>query len=91
MPLAAIAALFALVVAAAAAAAPPAGAAAETDLGIVADAVRVTGARCDQPRSLEADAAASRPDRPAWIVTCESGRFRVIFEGDAGPKVTPLD
>lgn len=61
------------------------------DLGIVAAAVRVTGARCQQPRSIERDTAASLADRPAWIIACEGGRFRVIFEGDTGPEVTPLD
>lgn len=91
MPFAAIVALLASSVVAAAADPTAAGPAAETDLGIVADAIRVTGARCDQPRRVEPDAAATLPDRPAWIVTCESGRFRVIFEGDTGPKVTPLD
>ena len=69
------------------AAAPPA----ESNLNIVAAAVRVTGARCQHPRSIEPDAAASLADRPAWIIACESGRFRVIFEGDTGPRVTPLD
>ena len=69
------------------AAAPPA----ESELGIVAAAVRITGTRCDQPRDVERDASASRPDRPAWIIRCEDGLFRVIFEGDTGPRVTPLD
>ncbi|MFO1112689.1 MAG: hypothetical protein U1E35_02025 [Rhodospirillales bacterium] len=78
----------------AAAADQPAGAeapSAESDLGIVAAAVRVTGARCQQPSRLEPDPAAGLADRPAWIITCEGGRFRVIFEGDTGPRVTPLD
>ena len=70
-----------------AAATPPA----ESDLGIVAAAVRVTGARCQQPSRLEPDPAAGMADRAAWIITCEGGRFRVIFEGDTGPRVTPLD
>lgn len=80
--------------AAAAAGDPPAGAEAppaESDLGIVAAAVRVTGARCQQPSRLEPDPAAGMADRAAWIITCEGGRFRVIFEGDTGPRVTPLD
>lgn len=88
--LAALAALLAPAVAAAADP-PPAGPAAETDIGVVATAVRVTGARCEHPRRLEADPAATLVDRPAWIITCEDGRFQVIFEGDTGPKVTPLD
>jgi len=69
----------------------PAGPAAETDTAIIAAAVRVTGARCEHPSRLVPDPAATLADRPAWIITCEDGRFRVIFEGDTGPKVTPLD
>lgn len=63
----------------------------ESDLQIVAAAVRVTGARCEQARDLKSDPVASLPERPAWIIRCENGSFRVIFEGDAGPRVTPLD
>jgi hypothetical protein len=63
----------------------------ESDLQIVAAAVRVTGARCDQARDIERDPIASLPERPAWIIRCEDGSFRVIFEGDTGPRVTPLD
>jgi hypothetical protein len=57
----------------------------------VAAAVRVTGAGCDEPRALEYDAEASRPDRPAWVIRCEQGSFRVIYQGDTGPEVTPID
>lgn len=63
----------------------------ESDLAVVAAAVRVTGASCQQPSRLEPDPAMTAADRPAWIITCEGGRFRVIFEGDTGPRVTPLD
>ena len=56
----------------------------------VAAAVRITGSRCDHPSELRYDAAASQPDRPAWIIRCEEGLFRVLFEGDTGPRVTPL-
>lgn len=70
-----------------AAGAPPT----ESNLAIVAAAVRVTGAPCQQPSRLEPDPAATLADRPAWIIACEGGRFRVIFEGDTGPRVTLLD
>ena len=63
----------------------------EDDLQIVAAAVRVTGARCHQPLGVERDAVESRPERPAWIIRCEEGLFRVIFEGDTGVRVTPVD
>ncbi len=59
-------------------------------IAAVAAAVRITGSRCDHPSELHYDAAASQPDRPAWIIRCEEGLFRVLFEGDTGPRVTPL-
>ena len=56
----------------------------------VAAAVRITGSQCDHPRALQYDAAASQPDRTVWIIRCEEGLFRVLFEGDTGPHVTRL-
>ena len=64
--------------------------AAETDIAIVATAVRQRGYACDRPQSLRSDLQSSLPDRPAWIIDCEQGRFRVTFEGDTGARVTPL-
>lgn len=63
----------------------------ETDIEILAAAVRVRGYACEKPHAVEPDARASLPDRPAWIIHCECGRFRVIFEGDTGPRVLPLE
>ncbi|MBK8210723.1 MAG: hypothetical protein IPK78_12920 [Rhodospirillales bacterium] len=63
----------------------------ESDLQIVAAAVRVTGALCNQARDIKRDPVASLPERQAWIIRCENGSFRVIFEGDTGPHVTPLE
>ena len=62
----------------------------ENAMATVAAAVRATGMRCDDPRGIEYDAAESHADRPAWIIRCQQGAFRVVFEGDTGPKVTPL-
>jgi hypothetical protein len=59
-------------------------------IAIIAAAVRDRGFACDRPDSAERDAAASLPDRKAWIIRCEDSRYRVIFEGDTGPRVTPL-
>jgi hypothetical protein len=63
----------------------------ETTIDIIAAAVRERGFACAAPRSVEHDAEASRPDRDAWLIACERGRFRVVYEGDTGPRVTPLD
>jgi hypothetical protein len=63
----------------------------ETTLDIVAAAVRERGFVCDRPRSVGRDPSASGPDRAAWIIECEGARYRVIFEGDTGPRVAPVE
>lgn len=59
------------------------------DVDVVATAVRDRGFPCSRPSSIGHDAAASRPDRDAWVITCSEGRYRVIYEGDTGAQVTP--
>jgi hypothetical protein len=63
----------------------------ETTLDIVAAAVREKGFACDRPRSVGRDPSASEPGRAAWIIQCDGVRYRVIFEGDTGPRVAPLE
>jgi hypothetical protein len=63
----------------------------ETAIAIVAAAVRDGGFACDRPISAERDPSASRPDRAAWIIQCETARYRVVFEGDTGALVLPLE
>lgn len=63
----------------------------ETTLDIVAAAVRERGFVCDRPRSVGRDPSASEPGRAAWIIECEGARYRVIFEGDTGPRVAPVE
>jgi hypothetical protein len=63
----------------------------ETDLQVVAAAVRARGLPCDRPQSVEPDSGASLPDRQAWIVCCETARYRVIFEGDTCPRVMRIE
>ena len=53
--------------------------------------VRMRGFACDNPREAVPDPEASRPDERAWILTCESGRYRVTFTGDTGAIVPPRD
>jgi len=62
----------------------------ETDSEILAAAVRSRGLPCDEPRDVERDPQASLPDRPAWTVRCAQARYRVIYEGDASPRVDVL-
>lgn len=58
---------------------------------IVAATVRQEGHSCDNPTDIEADPEYSSPDQKAWILTCESGRYRVKYKGgDAGAFVEPL-
>lgn len=68
----------------------PAAANSESPAQIVATAVREKGIVCDDPQDVAPDDAASEADRPAWIIRCGEQRFRVIFEGDTGPRVIPL-
>jgi hypothetical protein len=57
----------------------------------IAAAVRVHGYACEQPRGATRDGSQSSSDEEAWIITCESGRYRVKFTGDTGSLVEPLE
>ena len=76
-----------LPVASAGAADPPP----ETAPAIIAAAVRDRGFPCDRPISAEREPSVSQPDRPAWIIRCDDVRYRVVFEGDTGARVMPLE
>ncbi|QLH38633.1 MAG: hypothetical protein HWD60_06335 [Defluviicoccus sp.] len=67
----------------------PDGAPPDTDA--LAAAIRIRGFPCDQPLSPVEDRSDTHPDRPGWIVRCAQGRYLVVYEGDTGPQVTPLD
>lgn len=62
----------------------------ETTIEMVATGLRARGYTCDRPSALAPDPAQSAPDERAWLLTCETGRYRVIFKGDAGPEVERL-
>jgi len=57
----------------------------------IAAAVRVHGYACEQPTGATRDGSQSSSDEEAWIITCESGRYRVKFTGDTGSLVEPLE
>lgn len=61
----------------------------QTPTTIVAAAVRDAGHACKKPKQPVADPKASSADEEAWIIQCETGRYRVKFMGDRGPKVEP--
>jgi hypothetical protein len=63
----------------------------ETAAAIVAAAVRDRGFVCDRPISAEREPSVSQADRPVWIIRCDNARYRVVFEGDTGARVTPLE
>jgi hypothetical protein len=63
----------------------------ETTVAIIAAAVRDRGFACARPISAEREPSASRPDRAAWIIQCDTARYRVVFEGDTGALVLPLE
>jgi hypothetical protein len=60
-------------------------------MAVIADAVRVHGYVCEQPKDASRDAEHSTPAEEAWIITCETGRYRVKFMGDTGSRVEPLE
>lgn len=49
----------------------------ETAKDIIAAHVRLQGYPCDAPKSARRDPTASRPDEAAWVLVCESARYRV--------------
>lgn len=60
---------------------------AETPVNIVADQIRRQGYKCENPKSAERDAQASRPDEPMWILTCENATYRVRLKPDMAADV----
>ncbi|MEO1090911.1 MAG: hypothetical protein AAFX81_09785 [Pseudomonadota bacterium] len=69
---------------------PASAGAQETPLDVVAAAVRVEGHACTKPQFVSADPAESGPDDRVWTLDCESGRYRVTFDGDSRPRVERL-
>ncbi len=63
----------------------------ETAAAIIATAVRDRGFACDRPISAEREPSASQPNRAAWIIQCDTARYWVVFEGDTGALVLPLE
>jgi hypothetical protein len=49
----------------------------EMSADVLATHLRLQGYKCDRAQSAERDAKQSRPDEAAWIVTCDTGTYRV--------------
>lgn len=62
----------------------------QTPTSVVAAAVRDAGHECKRPAKLVPDPKTSSADEEAWIIQCETGRYRVRFMGDRGAKVEPV-
>jgi hypothetical protein len=67
----------------------PASSPAATDA--IAAAVRIKGYSCQTPAVISPDFAAGTRLEPVWLVNCGGDRYRVIFVGDTGPLVEPLN
>lgn len=68
----------------------PAARAQETPQDIIAAHLRLQGYKCDAPSKAKRDAAASRPGEAVWVITCESGRYRVRLIPDMADIVEPF-
>ncbi len=57
---------------------------------IIAAQVRAQGYACDQPRSAERDAQASKPNEEVWVLQCEGAQYRVRLVPDLAAQVETL-
>ena len=62
---------------------------AETDAAIVADQVRSQGFACSEPASAVRDAANSKPDQAAYVLTCANATYNVRLIPDMAAEVAP--
>ena len=58
---------------------------------ILAAQLRDQGYACDQPKSAEEDAQASKPDEEVWVVQCENAKYRMRLHPDMAAEVEKLD
>ncbi|MGD9502140.1 MAG: hypothetical protein AB7V40_06600 [Methyloceanibacter sp.] len=58
---------------------------------ILAAQLRDQGYVCDQPKSAEQDAQASKPDEEVWVVQCENARYRMRLHPDMAADIERLD
>jgi hypothetical protein len=66
-------------------------AAEETPVDVLAAHLRLQGHRCDHAQSAQRDAQLSKPDSVVWIVTCESGSYRVQLVPHMAARVERIE
>ena len=62
---------------------------AAVDAAIVADQVRSQGFTCTEPASAVRDAANSKPDQAAYVLTCANAAYNVRLIPDMAAEITP--
>jgi hypothetical protein len=62
----------------------------EIPADIIAVQIRKQGYECQNPQSAKRDPAASQPDLPVWILTCENASYRVRLVGNMADRVEKL-
>lgn len=86
------AALLAIALPAAAAIAVPSARAAPQGVeAIIAVDLRQKGYVCDKPERAERDPTETTPLQTAWVITCETGRYQVIFGRNRLSRVRRID
>jgi hypothetical protein len=63
----------------------------EMEEGSLAAAIRDAGHPCDHVTGMERSQEGAAEGFIVWVVHCNSGEYRVIFKGDTGSEVVPLD
>ena len=63
----------------------------ESAKDIIATTVRSQGHPCERPERAIRDAAASAPDRAAWVLECADARYWVRYDNDVPAEVRRLD
>jgi hypothetical protein len=62
----------------------------EIPADIIAVQVRKQGYTCCKAQSAKRDPAASQPDLPVWILTCDNATYRVRLVGNMADRVEQL-
>jgi len=63
----------------------------ETPKEIIAIQIRRQGFSCKDPRNATRDPEHTKPNEAAWILTCESAKYRVVLIPDMAARVKKLN
>lgn len=63
----------------------------ETPDKIIAAQIKRQGYACDRPEKAVRDRERSKPNAAVWVLTCESGRYRVRLVPDMAAHVERLE